>query len=576
MKYEIENIQTIGIKDRPLWGGKAAFLGDAGRHGIPIPDGFCIALPKGQLCLSDNDLEKIKQAFQDLQRRTGAQRYIARSSAQYEDCKDHAFPGIYKSEGDISNFSELLAAIQACYDSFYTDTAAIYKEEMLMPVDEQESLCLIVQEQCEPIYSGVVFTTIPIPGYKKINGYLVEMVTGHCRDMLQGQVSADSYLLERKEGKFCVQPLGRSAFDSKAPEQKILRRLGDIVYKLTELYGQDLDVEWCDTGEKIVILQIRSISGCKNRITAGQKKDTKLGLKADAMKKFQKMGLFEGTLVVLEPGCTKKAVEGALKNTPGLDSRITVRYSCAGELGLPRCFADGKTQAQAFISSTWKPEWATIIHESIDVRNSFELYMDEDKAILEHIPGMWESDNTLCTDLWIYQGHQVTAYAASGVRQAKYEDAQSITHQAVEPYTEADMRRVAIETFPYIERLWNKWPARNGDNFHFVRNGEGKFFFLNYRRTMEIPQLQEGSEDLLTITCKEDLKKWNGESLLLKINMNRGEEAIIKEYVPFLKKNWAKVYVPFGILSHPSILLREMGIDVYPEYISRKKYCFKL
>lgn len=574
MKCRIENLQKISLKDRLSWGGKAAFLGDASKHGITIPDGFCLALAKGASCQSVECVDKIGRAFQDLRQRTGAQFYIVRSSAQYEDSKHHAFPGIYKSKGDITSLPELLEAIQICYDGFYTEIAATYKKEMQIPTTEQEQLCLIVQEQCEPKYSGVLFTAIPMPGYEKVAGYLVEITVGHCRNMLQGSVSADMYLLKQKGDTFYAQPVNRSA-SSELPEQDTLQYLGEIIHKLITLYGQYLDVEWCDTGKELVILQIRPISSHATPFSVVRKDNVELGLKAEAMRRFRDMGLFEGTLLVLEPGNAKETARQSLEITPGLGSRITVRYSCSGQLGLPRCFVTGKMQALEFINNTWQPDWAIIIHESIDVRNSFELYMDEEKAILEHIPGMWESDNTLCTDLWIFQDRQITAYAAGGVRWAKYEDAQSVTYQAVEAYTEADMQRIAMQMLPYIQCLRSKWPAKNGDNFHFVQNKEGRFFFLNHRRTARISRLQENSEFLLTITCKEDLKKWNGESLLFKINMKRGEEDIIKEYVPFLRRTQAKVYVPFGILSHPSILLREMGITVYPEYISRKKYYFK-
>lgn len=81
---------------------------------------------------------------------------------------------------------------------------------------------------------------------------------------------------------------------------------------------------------------------------------------------------------------------------------------------------------------------------------------------------------------------------------------------------------------------------------------------------------------LTTIYSTEDFTSWKGGDVLLKIDLKRGEEGLLAEYIPFFKAHDCKVYVQFGILSHPAILLREMGIRVFPEYTLHKKYVFSL
>ena len=51
---------------------------------------------------------------------------------------------------------------------------------------------------------------------------------------------------------------------------------------------------------------------------------------------------------------------------------------------------------------------------------------------------------------------------------------------------------------------------------------------------------------------------------------------MLREYIPALKRMGAKVYVQFGILSHPAILLREMGIEICPEYTLHRRYSFMI
>lgn len=285
-------------------------------------------------------------------------------------------------------------------------------------------------------------------------------------------------------------------------------------------------------------------------------------------------GIISKKLLVIEQAESITEITKKVEAAMWLDGQITVRYSYDCRLGLPRYFASNKEDALSFIKKTWQSGWTIIIHESIHVMNSFELYLDQEKAILEHIPGMWESDNKSATDLWVFGDGKVTAYAAGMNRIARYEGAALEKHQVVEPYNEAEMKQIASLVLPYIQILRREWIIEGGVNFHFVRDDKGHFYFLNHRKICEIPDWYEGQEKLTVIQSKEDFKKWNGGNILLKVDLKRGEEELIGEYVPFLKKANVRVYVQFGILSHPSILLREMGVEVYPEYSCHKKYTF--
>ena len=300
------------------------------------------------------------------------------------------------------------------------------------------------------------------------------------------------------------------------------------------------------------------------------------GLKAEAMRKFYEAGLFQKELLIIEPGKALDDVLHILEMENSLKGEITVRYSCGRELGLPRYFAENKKAALQFISDTYETEWSVILHESISVRNSYELYLDENKAILEHVPGMWETDSKSAADTWIFRGHQVEAYAANCLRKARYENASAKEYHMIEPYTEKEIREIAVEIFPYIEKVKKYWPVVERGDFHFVRDIEGRIFFLNHRKISEIPEWEENYKELTIIENEEDFSKWKGGDILLKLSLKRGEEVLLREYIPALKRMGAKVYVQFGILSHPAILLREMGIEICPEYTLHRRYSFMI
>jgi len=163
------------------------------------------------------------------------------------------------------------------------------------------------------------------------------------------------------------------------------------------------------------------------------------------------------------------------------------------------------------------------------------------------------------------------------VRNAKYEDDLSVEYRGVRPYSFLEMKNVAQKIAPYIAQLRDEWWDGKEINFHFVTDEQDKVYFLNRRESHKITMSADRKGHVKIINTIEDLRQWNGEGdLLLKLNMKRGEEELLREYIPHLKKAEGKVFVEFGILSHPAILLRELGVNVAPSFSMHKEYDFML
>lgn len=574
MKYVIKEMKELDFANNKTYGNKAAYLSDAQKKGLNVPDGFCIVFRGIHQEINNSDfIIELKRHFQSLKMRTGASRYIVRSSAQYEDRKSHIFPGIFESKKDVCDLKDLLNAVDFCYKSFRTKIMEMYISSLEVKVNENGNYCIMVQEQIEPEYSGVAFTKIPISGYYEMNNFWIEMTQKHCQDMLLGKIESNTYIVDKQKNDEKYRKMSTAFFISQDLERKIVNRLKSVINEIIHYYGCALDIEWGYYKEEIYIFQIRPIQ-CPKKKKNSESND--IGWKAEAMKKFRKLNLFQNNLLVIEPGKDLEEIEKELKETKFMKSEITIRYSCKRELGLPRYFAINKEDAYEFIKRTYHSEWAIIIHESITVRDSFELYLDGKKCILEHVPGMWESDNKGETDIWIYHNNRITSYTANGIRRARYEDAENQEYKMVMPYKEEEIVEIAKEVSYYIQIISQYWSIKEGVNFHFVKDDDGRVFFLNHRKISKIQDWELKYENLTVIEKVADFDKWKGGSILLKINIKRGEEILLKEYVPFLKKVDAKIYVQFGILSHPAILLREMGIEVYPEHMFHKRKVFEI
>lgn len=578
MGYIIKNINELNMADNKVWGNKIAYLSDANRNGIPVPRGFGIAFDKNvfEECKSEFK-SNLLSYFSCLKRETGAKCFIVRSSAQGEDRENHVFPGLYKSKKDIKTAEQLLDAVEECYKSFTTDTIKIYKSEMGVKTYPKERLCLLVQEQIQPDYSGVVFTKVPIDSYYDCDSYLVELIRGHCGAMLQGQTRPEaSYIINGKSKQLDVKKIWNAERANLDVEKELLYKIRQMTDKLIELYGTELNIEWGYEREQVVILQIRPIQHIKSSRRKVCSLNKYLGLKAEAMKKFSQKGLFPKKLLIIEAGKSFEVIQKEIEKENELQGPLTVRYSCGKELGLPRGFVEDKEAAIAYIKSTYNEKWTIILHESICVRHSYELYLDGEKAILEHVPGMWESDSKVSTDVWIFHGKQVTALAAGYVRNARYEGADTSYYQQVEPFLECNMKKIAKKIYPYIQKIRKDWNLDKGNNLHFVEDEKGIYYFLNYRKIPEISECVTSEKKLTVINTLYDFSKWKGEDILLKIDLKRGQEILLKQVVPLLRESGTKVYVEFGLLSHPAILLREFGIEVLPLYSIHKKYIFTI
>lgn len=577
--YIIKDIAELSVEDKKIWGTKFWYLSDVLKKGVKVPAGFGIAI-RNKKYLKNNQgfFYDVKQYFEILKGKTQNTHFIVRSSMQCEDEKKHVFPGIYYSKRNINSFEELLTAIWLCYESFYSNLAIQYTKASDVDNMIPQYLGIIVQEQVEPEYSGVLFTRVPIQGYYETNSHWLEITNGHCQSMLQGTQKGNSYLVNRTEDGIIITQLECSIQINTKEVGKIIEALESVVNKFAYSYRDYLDIEWGYSNKQITIFQIRPVSLLKSQTVERCVNKLETGLKAAAMKKFYDLGIFPRKLLILD-NATKTdidSIEKLIYKKGFSQNPITIRYSYKSELGLPRGFAKNLDEAANYIRRTYNPGWTIILYESINVIHSYELYLDDHKAILEHLPGMWESDNKEPTDIWVLENNHINAYSAKCVRRAKYENNSSVKYSFVPPYDENKMKTIVEKIKPYISKLRNNWNTRQGINFHFVEDELGTLYFLNQRNIGRVPDFDDKQKNVTIIETKEDIKNWHGGDILLKINLTRGQEILIKEWIPFLKKVDAKVYVQFGILSHPAILLREMGIDVRPEYSLHNKFYFNI
>ncbi|WP_143306420.1 phosphoenolpyruvate synthase [Chitinophaga vietnamensis] len=231
----IKPFSAIRMTDVPEVGGKNASLGEmiSGLQdkGIRVPDGFATTAAAFRYFLDVNQLasplqtllqtlnrrdysnlaaignaarnmiltatfpddlrQAILAAYQQLSGDTPAA-VAVRSSATAEDMPQASFAGQHESFLNIQGPAALIAAVQRCYASLYTDRAIKYREDNHYE-HSKVALCAGIQQmvRADLACSGVGFTLEPESGFRDI--VLLTGIWGLGENIVQGAVVPDEF-----------------------------------------------------------------------------------------------------------------------------------------------------------------------------------------------------------------------------------------------------------------------------------------------------------------------------------------------------------------------------------------------
>lgn len=335
----IKKFSEVGLADVAIVGGKNASLGELytklSSKGIAVPNGFATTSSAFQKFLEENNLKsKLHEVMQALDRRNfsnlketgskarelimhgdisndlakeiiqayrelckdGDKAVAVRSSATAEDLPGASFAGQHESYLNIRGESQVLAAVQKCFASLYTDRAIKYREDN--GFDHQKiSLSAGVQYmvRSDKGCSGVAFTLEPESGFRDVID--ISGVWGLGENLVQGTVTPDEFLVFKPSlvnGKKSIiqKRLGDKlktmvyAEDSAAnvsvknidtaiekQEQFVLcdeevQQLAKWCLLIEQHYQMPMDIEWAKDGflKKIYIIQARpeTVQSSKN------------------------------------------------------------------------------------------------------------------------------------------------------------------------------------------------------------------------------------------------------------------------------------------------------------------------
>jgi pyruvate,water dikinase len=220
-------IEELTAADASVFGGKAAQCGVLLQAGFPVPEGIAIAFEGGEEAQLPEDARAWIAARPTM-------RFAVRSSAADEDGAGNSFAGIHESVLDVGA-DGIEDAIATCIASMSSDRARAYREAR--GLDVNRGAAVLIQRMIEPLRAGVAFTADPINGDR--DTIVINAAAGRGEAVVSGTVAPEETRVRKSEAR---EPLAK------------------LMLRVEEYYGAPQDIEWCDDGESLWIVQSRPIT----------------------------------------------------------------------------------------------------------------------------------------------------------------------------------------------------------------------------------------------------------------------------------------------------------------------------
>jgi hypothetical protein len=493
---------------------------------------------------------------------------IVRSSSCIEDSGSNSFAGLFKTTPRIRSFDKLISAIRRCHSSGHSRQVTTYAALRGLSIPN-EHMGVLVQHEVRPIRHSALIQVSK-------SGYLFEAYDGELSARIQGR-GLPEYVVRFHNGHTEILRANERLPESFLDE---LRLVAHEIQDLISDSSVDALLETATDHNGIYVFQLNLVGvahalGAQRRplnfnigATVLAANEPSLGAKGAAMSYFHSTGLFDLPLCIIPPNIDESTTIQELQKLPKA-SGYTARFSHNAEIGLPRCFRSDLESVTEWVLSSRKDAWTTIVHPYINVRSSFEILLTDDSVLLEHIPGMWESDNSLDPDVLIVDNLQARSWRCTQPRPARFAYPDTWREETVKPLSIVTMKQWTERLNTITEELRRDFRAALPLNFHFVEDSARRWFFLNVRRGFHLDMPAVAQLPPHVVKDVADLDTWDHRSpILLQFTSPRGAETrvlSIAERLP--RRHGFPILIDFGLLSHPAMILRELGFALVPTYL---------
>ena len=200
----------------------------------------------------------LRAALAEIDLRRRGHRLAVRSSALGEDSRELSFAGQLDTALGVAGIDALEDAVKRVWASLWSERCVAYQRRNACRL---RALGVIVCEQIEPAFSGVLFTRAPAGSDCPSDSMLIEYCEGLGDKLVGGAVNPGTAVMACSNGALIrgLAPPGSSTGARKPPAQ--LETLARGAIELEREFRVPLDIEWAiDPAGSVWFLQARPIT----------------------------------------------------------------------------------------------------------------------------------------------------------------------------------------------------------------------------------------------------------------------------------------------------------------------------
>lgn len=267
-------LSRLSLSDLASVGGKAAALGEITQAGCRVPPGFVVPCEYRERALrGDLDQQAFESEVVERCEELGSMPLAVRSSGVSEDSGDASWAGQFTTYLNVKR-ADVVARIRDCWQSPGSAHASAYAARH-NALDRRWDLAVIVQAMVASEISGVLFTVDPVS--RNPSQCSIEAVVGLGEPLVQGEVTPQSYVLDRVTGEVLKEHEGQQQvalrLTGSGMERVALPTGGEVLLtgamlselletglRLEKHFGRPQDIEWVYEGDVLSVVQSRPIT----------------------------------------------------------------------------------------------------------------------------------------------------------------------------------------------------------------------------------------------------------------------------------------------------------------------------
>src|SRR4030042_2130221 len=292
----------------------------------------------------------------------------------------------------------------------------------------------------------------------------------------------------------------------------------------------------------------------------------KTGIKAYTLKLLKEKGIFEGNLYISSQLLSKELFEKDLLEEGFNDGdELSCRFSnFSRAVHFPRKTCGSFKEAYDFFKTNFKKGDTIIVHNLLHAKYDGTISLLGDELVMEFLEGDWNAGYSLNADTAVFKDRESVWYLYQKIRRVPYVDGTKIKFKRIDPIPNITAEKILKNILPKLPSLRELLSGEFNSLATLIdENGRLQPLKLHKINPSSTKPLPLSGNEVFEIKTPSDLRRWDKKTkLLISIPANIDRAVALLRVITEVKKYTDSVYIGYGILSHPAILMREAGLKV--------------